>query len=176
MKNVIPLTQECAPSFYAQTQQRFLVVPIRTLVKEMLMSFLHKMKNCSLFYRIYNRICHLRITVVATVLVGISAQAGCSKVLTDTEVTILEKRLYFAPIQNKINDPGLRKYFEKFCKRMRIKYYFRNGVSTFANRKIFFELTESPINYFNFPKEERQAMRSLVNDRSVVIKKVVKGS
>ena len=109
MKKVISLTQECPPPFYAQTQQRFLVVPIRTLVKEKLMSFHHKMKNSFLFYRIYNRIRHLRLTVVATVLVGISIQTGCSKVLTDTEITILEKGLYFAPIQNKVNEPELRK-------------------------------------------------------------------
>ena len=138
MKKVIPLTQECAPPFYAQTQQRSLVAPILTLVKESLMSFFHKMKSYFLFYIIYNRIRHLRLTVVATVLVSISAQAGCSKVLTDAEITILEKGLYFAPIQNKIHEPELRKDFEKFCKRMRIKYYFHNGVSTSANRKRIF--------------------------------------
>ena len=34
-----------------------------------------------------------------------------SKVLTDTEINILEKGLDFAPIQNKINQPELRKDF-----------------------------------------------------------------
>ena len=42
--------------------------------------------------------------------------------------------------------------------------------------KELFELAESPLNYSNFSKEEWQAMRSLVNDRSVVIKKADKGS
>ena len=42
--------------------------------------------------------------------------------------------------------------------------------------KELFELAESPLNYSNFSKEEQQAMRSLVNDRSVVIKKAHKGS
>ena len=32
-------------------------------------------------------------------------------------------------------------------------------------------MAESPLNYSNFAKEEWEAMRSLVNDRSVVVKK-----
>ena len=74
-KKVIPLTRECALLIYAQTQQKFLIVRICRLVKMMPMSFLHKMRNYFLFCRIYNRICHLRQTVVASVLMGISAQA-----------------------------------------------------------------------------------------------------
>ena len=42
------------------------------------------------------------------------------KVLTDREINILEKGLDFAPIQNKINQPELRKDFEEFCRRMSI--------------------------------------------------------
>ena len=37
-------------------------------------------------------------------------------------------------------------------------------------------MAESPLNYSNFPKKEWEAMRSLVSDRSVVIKKDQKGS
>ena len=48
------------------------------------------------------------------------------KVLTDTEIRILEKGLDFAPIQNKINEPELRTDFEEFCRRMRTKWHFRN--------------------------------------------------
>ena len=86
---------------------------------------------------------------------------------------------------------------------MRIKWYFRNEISeNFSGKPAFtpkskwkppkghpslevslsqiekelFELAESPLNYSNFSKEEWQAMRSLVNDRSVVIKKADKGS
>ena len=53
----------------------------------------------------------------------------CSKALIDTEINILEKGLDFAPIQNKINQTELRKNFEEFCRRMRIKWYFRNDIS-----------------------------------------------
>ena len=48
------------------------------------------------------------------------------KVLTDTEIRILEKGLDFAPIQNKINEPELRSDFEEFCRRMRTKWHFQN--------------------------------------------------
>ena len=48
------------------------------------------------------------------------------KVLTDTEIRILEKGLDFALIQNKINEPELRSDFEEFCRRMRTKWHFKN--------------------------------------------------
>ena len=46
----------------------------------------------------------------------------------DTGTNILEKGLDFAPIQNKINEPELRKDFEEFSRRMRIKWYFPNYI------------------------------------------------
>ena len=52
-----------------------------------------------------------------------------SRVLINTEINFLEKGLYFAPIQNKISEPELRKDFEGFSRRMRIKWYFRNYIS-----------------------------------------------
>ena len=48
------------------------------------------------------------------------------KILTDIEIKVLEKGLDYAPIQNKINEPELRKDFEEFCKRMMLKWHFRN--------------------------------------------------
>ena len=86
---------------------------------------------------------------------------------------------------------------------MRMKWYFRNDISenfsekptftpkskckppkghsgweVFLNQieKELFKLVVSLLNYSNFSNEEWQAMRSLVNDRSVVIKKADKGS
>ena len=58
-----------------------------------------------------------------------------SKILTDTEINILEKGLDFAPIQNKINKPDLRKDFEEFCRRMRIKWYFHYEISENVSEK-----------------------------------------
>ena len=51
------------------------------------------------------------------------------KVLTETEIKILEKRLDFAPIQTKINEPELSSNFEEFCRRVRVKWHFRNEPS-----------------------------------------------
>ena len=52
------------------------------------------------------------------------------KVLTDSEIKVLEKGLDYAPIQSKINEPKLRNDFEEFCRRMRLKWYFRNEPSS----------------------------------------------
>ena len=43
------------------------------------------------------------------------------RVLSETEIKILEKGLDYAPIQRKINEPQLKNDFEEFCRRMRIK-------------------------------------------------------
>ena len=53
------------------------------------------------------------------------------KVLTDVEIKVLEKGLDYAPIQKKINEPELRRDFEEFCGRMRLKWYFRNEPSPY---------------------------------------------
>ena len=51
------------------------------------------------------------------------------KFLSETEKKVLEKGLDFVPIQNKVNEPELRKDFEEFCMTMRIKWHFRNDVT-----------------------------------------------
>ena len=43
------------------------------------------------------------------------------RVLSEDEIKVLEKGLDFAPIQNKVNEPELRKDFDEFCRQMRIK-------------------------------------------------------
>ena len=48
------------------------------------------------------------------------------KVLSDAEINLPEKGLDYAPIQDKINDPELRREFENFCTQMRLKWFFRN--------------------------------------------------
>ena len=185
----MPLSRERALLIYAQAQKRFLIVRIHRLVKMMPICFLKKMRNYFLFCRIYNRNCYHTVFNLS------------SKVLTDTEINILERGWDFAPIQYKNNQPELSKDFEEFCSRMRIKWYFPNDISENFSEKLaftpkskwnppkdhpslevflspiekeLFVLAESPFNYSN---EKYQAMRSLVNDRSlVIIKKVDKGS
>ena len=51
------------------------------------------------------------------------------KVLSDTEIKILEKGLDYAPIQNKVNEPELRENFDEFSRKMRLKWYFRNEIT-----------------------------------------------
>ena len=65
------------------------------------------------------------------------------KVLTDTEIRILEKELGFAPIQNKINEPELRTDFEEFCRRMRTRWHLRNEPTP--------EFSETPVFQSNLP-------------------------
>ena len=52
------------------------------------------------------------------------------KVLTDSEIKVLEKGLDYALIQSKINEPELRNDFKEFCRGMRLKWYFRNEPSS----------------------------------------------
>ena len=126
-----------------------------------------------------------------------------NKVLTEEEIKVLEKGLDFAPIQRKVNEPELRQDFENFCRRMRIKWHFRNEPSdNFSERPAFspkslwkpplghpnlevflsqvenelFEITKKPTRYSNLSQEEWQAMRTLADDRSIVIKKADEGS
>ena len=123
--------------------------------------------------------------------------------MSDIEIKILEKGLDYAPIQNKVNEPALRRDFEDFARRMRLKWYFRNEpIPSFSERPSFtpksswklpkgnlnlelflsqgekelFEVCKSNLGYSNFFKEEWQCMRLLANDRSIVIKKADKGS
>ena len=97
----------------------------------------------------------------------------------------------------------MRRDFEEFCGRMRIKWHFRNEPTPYfketpvfapkstwkppkgyPNLEVFlsqiakelFELAETSFSYSNFSKEEWQAIRALANDRSKVIKKADKGS
>ena len=52
-----------------------------------------------------------------------------SRALSEDEIRVLEKGLDFAPIQRKVNEPELRRDFEEFCRKMRIKWHFRNDLS-----------------------------------------------
>ena len=114
---------------------------------------------------------------------------------------LLRKILTMPPIQNKVNEPELRKDFGKFC-RMRLKWYFRNDpTSNFSEKtsstpksswklptghpnlevflsecEFFFKVVDSKLGYSNFSKREWQTMRALADDRSMVIKKTDKGS
>ena len=58
------------------------------------------------------------------------------KVLTDTQIKVLEKGLDFAPIQRKLNEPELRRGFKEFCRCMRLKWNFRDEPTPFFSEKL----------------------------------------
>ena len=104
--------------------------------------------------------------------------------------------------QNKINEPELRNDFNEFCRRMHLKWYFRNVTPNFSevpafrpksswnplkrhpNLEVFlsevekelFTVVDSKLGYSNLSKEEWKATRTLADDRTIVIKKADKGS
>lgn len=109
----------------------------------------------------------------------------------------------YAPIQKKISEPELKSDFQEFCRCMRIKWHFRNEPNAeFSNipayrsksswkspkahpvlqiflskiEKTLFEISDKQLGYSNFSTEEWKAMRSLTDDRNIVIKKADKGS
>ena len=52
------------------------------------------------------------------------------KVLSDTEIKILEKGLDYTPNKNKVNEPELRQEFDEFSSKTLLKWYFRNEATT----------------------------------------------
>ena len=125
------------------------------------------------------------------------------KVSSKTEIKVLDKSLGFSPTPSLINEADLQRDFDDFARKMRCKWYFRNEsqyipsqVSTcklkstwnppkgspalelFLNKvkeDIFSVLPGRP-KKFNLNREEYLTMRSLQNDRSVIIKPADKGS
>ena len=125
------------------------------------------------------------------------------KVLKDTEIRVLEKGLDFATIQNKLSEPELKRSFKELCRRMRLKWHFRNEATPefsdwpafstkslwnpptgYTNLEVFlsqiehelFQIPDKYLPYFKLSKDEWQAIRSLAEDISIVIKKADKGS
>ena len=97
----------------------------------------------------------------------------------------------------------LKRDFEEFCRKMRIKWHFRNDLSEdfsqipgfrpksawkpptgHPNLEVFlscvehdiFKDIETPLRYSNLISEEWRAIRSLADDRNIVIKEADKGS
>ena len=105
-------------------------------------------------------------------------------------------------IQRKINEPELRRDFNEFCRRMRLKWHFRDEpqgfnetpaftpkstwrppgghtcLEVFLNQveKELFEIPFSDLKCSNISRDEWQAVRSLADDRSIVINKADKRS
>ena len=124
-----------------------------------------------------------------------------NKVLSQTEISVLEKSLL--PTPNMRNEADLRRDFNEFSRKLRCKWYFRDepskdfsGIPTFrANcawkpprgdpfvelflseieHELFSFLPKKPQSY-KLTKEEWQALKNLKEDRAVILKPAYKGS
>ena len=121
------------------------------------------------------------------------------KVLTETQIRVLERVLGLVPTPNMINEKNLRRDFDYLNRKMRCKWYFRNEQSENFSEvpafkvkslgshrcvelclsklegELFSFLTGKPQSY-NLSKEEWQTVRNLAEDRSIIIKPDDKGS
>ena len=101
----IPNGERNKPLFCTQDKEIFSILGKLEQVQSASLTDSHRMSACFCSYTVFNL---------------------TKKVLSDMEIKIIEKGFDYAPIQNKINKPELRKGFEDFARRMRLKWYFRN--------------------------------------------------
>ena len=124
------------------------------------------------------------------------------KVLSQTEINVLEKALGFSPTPSFINKADLRREFNEFSRNMRCKWYFRNKtqsskeIPTFHSKSTwnsskgspalelflnkteqnFFSVSTGKAEQLNLTREEYLTMRNIQEDRNVIIKPADKGS
>ena len=124
------------------------------------------------------------------------------KVLSQTEINVLEKGLGFSPTPSFINKADLRREFNEFSRNMRCKWYFRNKtqsskeIPTFHSKSTwnsskgspalelflnkteqnFFSVSTGKAEQLNLTREEYLTMRNIQEDRNVIIKPADKGS
>ena len=120
--------------------------------------------------------------------------------LSESEISLLSKGLEFIPTPKSVNRVKLKEELQVFGRKLRLKWHFRNEESsgTFnpfrrkskfnpkgkdAAIEIYLSRLEEEIlgldpklSYSNLSREERQAMQSLRDDSSIVIKEADKGS
>ena len=125
------------------------------------------------------------------------------RILTETEIRVLEKGLGFASTPTKINETDLGADFNEFARKMRCKWFFSTeptenfseapafrvksnwnppkghpATEIFLSKletEMFSVLTGTPLDC-NLAKEECLAMRGLAEDQNIIIKPAVKGS
>ena len=123
-----------------------------------------------------------------------------SREMSEAEVSLLSKGLKFVPTPTGISRAKLKEELEVFGRRLRLGWHFRNSDNAFianpfrpkstfnpkgkdAAIEIYLSRLEEEIlsldtklQYNNLTREERQALRNLQNDHSIVIKEADKGS
>ena len=121
--------------------------------------------------------------------------------LSRSEMSLLSKGLKFVPSANKIDRAKLKREVEEYGRKLRLIWHFRNDERTFSTDKFRPKSSVNPRNkdaiietylssleerlldieipsrrYNNLTKEERDALYSLRDDSSVIIKGADKGS
>ena len=118
--------------------------------------------------------------------------------LSRSEISLLSKGLKFVPSANKIDRAKLKRELEEYGRKLRLIWHFRNDERTFSTDKFRPKSSFNPRNkdaiietylssleerlldieipsrrYNNLTKEERDALYSLRDDSSIIIKGVV---
>ena len=121
--------------------------------------------------------------------------------LSQSEISLLSKGLEFVPSANKIDRAKLKRELEEYGRKLRLMWHFRNDGRTFSIDKFRPKSSFNPRNkvtiigtylscleerlldieipskrYKNLTKEEREALYSLRDDSTIIIKGAVKGS
>ena len=120
--------------------------------------------------------------------------------LSENEISLLSKGLKFVPTPTSVNRAQLKEELESFGRRLRLLWHFRNEENSFcpnpfrkkstfnpkgkdAAIEIYLSRLEEEIlsidtktNYNNLTRKERQALKNLRDDTSIVIKEADKGS
>ena len=122
------------------------------------------------------------------------------RVLSKAEISVLSKGLKFCPTAKEIDRSKLKEDLEKFGRRMRLKWHFRDleedfSINPFKKRSTFnpkhdsaievylsvieqqiMDIEEGGSNFSNLSFEEREALKGLRNDSEIIIKSADKGS
>ena len=121
--------------------------------------------------------------------------------LSAAEISLLSKGLKFVPTANRIDRAKLKTELEQYGRKLRLMWHFRNDEKTFSADQFKPKSTFNPKNkdaiietylscleerlldieipskrFNNLTKEERDALYSLKNDSSIIIKGADKGS
>ena len=121
--------------------------------------------------------------------------------LSSAEISVLSKRLKFLPTANKIDQAKFNREAEEYGRKLRLMWHFRNDETTFCQERFKPKSTFNPRNkddvievylscleerlldieipfkrFNNLTKDERNAMYSLKDDKSIIIKGADKGA
>ena len=121
--------------------------------------------------------------------------------LSQSEISLLSKGLKFVPSANKIDRAKLKRELEEYGRKLCLMWHFRNDERTFSTDKLRPKSSFNPRNkdtiietylscleerlldieipskrYNNLTKEERDALYSLRDDSTIIIKGADKGS